>query len=169
MPFTLALRAALALALAAFAHCATAADVLERPGAGVATAEGKGSGASEEIRTLELAHNAAIARGDVAVVDRMTRGDFTFITTRGLVVTKAGMLKGLAEGAFKYEYRQIYDLSIRVYGDAAVVTGRSLHTGQEDGKDSSDAYRYTRVYVRENGQWLAVLWQATRELDLLRD
>ena len=169
MPSTVAVRVASVLALAAFAHCATAADVLARPGTGVAPANATVSGAAEEIRTLELAANAAIARGDVAVVDRMTRGDFTFITTRGLIVTKAGMLKGLAEGAFKYEYRQIYDLSIRVYGDAAVVTGRSLHTGQEDGKDASDAYRYTRVYVRESGHWLAVVWQATREVDLLRD
>ena len=139
------------------------------PGSRTVGAQSGARDATGEIRALELAHNDAIARGDVAVVDKMTRKDFTFITTRGFLVSKAQMLKGLADGAFNYEYRQIYDLQIRVYGDAAVVTGRSVHTIQENGKDSSDANRYTRVYVRENGNWLAVAWQMTREDELRGD
>lgn len=129
-------------------------------------AQSGASDAQAEIRALEIAHNAAIVRGDVSVVARMTGDDFTFITPRGLLVTKAEMLKGLANGAFRYEYREIYDLKIRTYGDAAVVTGRSVHTGQQNGRDSSDAYRFTRVYTRETGRWLAVAWQTTREDEL---
>lgn len=132
------------------------------------SAQSASSDASREIRALEVAQNAAIVRGDVALVDRMTSDDFTFITPRGLLVTKVEMLKGLAKGAFKYEYREIYDLKIRIYGDAAIVTGRSVHTSQENGKDSSDAYRFTRVYIRERGHWLSVAWQTTRE-DQLRN
>jgi ketosteroid isomerase-like protein len=131
------------------------------------SAELASSDPSGEIRALEFAQNAAILRGDVSLVDRMTSDDFTFITPRGFLVTKAEMLRGLANGAFRYEYREIYELKIRVYGDAAVVTGRSLHTGQENGKDSSDAYRFTRVYIRQRGNWLSVAWQTTRE-DQLR-
>jgi len=118
--------------------------------------------AAAEIRALELAHNDAIARGDVATVARMTADDFTFITQRGFLIDREHMLSGLAHGAFAYEYRQLYDLKIRVYGDSAVVTGLSLHTEQlKNGKESSDANRYTRVYVRQNGRWLAVAWQTT--------
>jgi ketosteroid isomerase-like protein len=129
-------------------------------------AQSGASDAQAEIRALEIAHNAAIVRGDVSVVAILTSDDFTFITPRGLLVTKAEMLKGLANGAFRYEYREIYDLKIRTYGDAAVVTGRSVHTGQQNGRDSSDAYRFTRVYTREKGRWLAVAWQTTREDEL---
>jgi ketosteroid isomerase-like protein len=121
-----------------------------------------------EIRALEVAHNAAIARGEVSVIEKMTSDDFTFVTPRGLLVTKAEMLKGLASGAFNYEYRQIYDLKIRVYGDAVVVTGLSVHTVQENGKDCSDTYRYTRVYIREKGHWISVAWQTTRDDELQR-
>lgn len=119
--------------------------------------------AIEEIRALEAAHNEAIVHGDVAALERLTSDDHTFITQRGFLVTKAQMLKGLANGAFKYEYRQIYDLKIRVYGDAAVVTGRSVQSGQEHGQDFSDAYRYTRVYVRRQGRWLSVAWHVSRD------
>ena len=115
------------------------------------------------IRALEAADNEAIFHGDVAAVEKMTSEDHTFITPRGMLLTRAQMLDGVANGAFGNEYREVYDLSIRIYGDAAVVTGRTRLTRQEGGKDYSDAYRFTRVYVRQHGGWRAVAWQATRE------
>jgi ketosteroid isomerase-like protein len=127
-------------------------------------AESGSNDAVGEIRALELAHNGAIARGEVSVIEKLTSDDFTFVTPRGFLVTKQEMLKGLANGAFNYEYRQIYDVKIRVYGDAAVVTGLSVHTVQgRNGKDCSDTYRYTRVYIREKGHWVSVAWQTTRD------
>ena len=116
-----------------------------------------------EIRALEAADNAAIFHGDVATVEKMTSDDHTFITPRGMLLTRAQMLKGIANGAFGNEYREVDDLNIRVYRDAAVVTGRTRLTRQEGGKDYSDTYRFTRVYVRQQGGWHAVAWQATHE------
>jgi ketosteroid isomerase-like protein len=121
------------------------------------------AGVIQEISALEIAHNGAIARGDVSAVDNLTSNDFTFITPRGFLLSKREMLRGLSNGAFNYEYRQVYDLKIRVYAGTAVVTGRSVHTVQEKGKDCSDALRYTRVYAHEEGRWRAVAWQITRE------
>ncbi len=129
-----------------------------------AAAPAAAPGAPEaQIRALELAHNEAIAHGDAQAFDRLTRDDFTFITGRGFLLNKAQTLKGISDGAFRYEYRQISDLSVRVLGDAAVVTGRSLHTLQRGGREYSDVYRYMRVYAREGDSWRAVAWQATVE------
>ena len=119
-----------------------------------------------EIRALEAANNEAIFHGDVAAVENMTSEDYTFITPRGMLLTRAQMLKGVANGAFGNEYRELYDLNIRVYGNAAVVTGRTRLTRQEGGKDYSDAYRFTRVYVRQKDSWRAVALQASREDEL---
>ena len=69
---------------------------------------------------------------------------------------------GFASGTFKYESRDISDLSIRVYGNAAVVTGRSTQKGTENGKDYSGAYRFTRVYIKQRGRWQTVALQTTR-------
>jgi ketosteroid isomerase-like protein len=120
-----------------------------------------------EIRALELAHNEAIAHGDVAALERTLSDDFTFITQRGFLVTKPQVLRGLANGAFRYEYRQISDLKIRIYGEVAVVTGLSLFSGQQDGREYSDANRFTHVYARQRGHWLAVAWQVTSADELL--
>jgi len=115
----------------------------------------------EEIRALEAARNEAIVHGDAATLERMTSDDYTFITLRGELRTKAEIVKGFATGAFKYESREISDLNIRVYGNAAVVTGRSTQKGTENGKDYSGDYWFTRVYVKESGRWLTVALQTT--------
>jgi uncharacterized protein (TIGR02246 family) len=115
----------------------------------------------DEIRALETARNEAIVHGDAASLERMTSDDYTFITLRGELRTKAEIVKGFATGAFKYGSREISDLNIRVYGNAAVVTGLSTQKGTENGKDYSGDYRFTRVYVKENGRWLTVALQAT--------
>ena len=117
--------------------------------------------AESEIKTLEEARNQAVLNGDVATLDRMTSDDYTFITLRGELRTKSDILKGFASGSFHYESRQISDLKVRVHGDTAIVTGRSVQKGMENGKDYSGDYRFTRVYVRENGRWLTVALQTT--------
>jgi hypothetical protein len=42
------------------------------------------------------------------------------------------------------------------------VTGRAVQTAQHAGKDYTELFRFTPVYVRRGGQWLAVALQMTR-------
>jgi ketosteroid isomerase-like protein len=115
----------------------------------------------DEIKNLEEARNQAVVHGDAAALDRMTSDDYTFITLRGELRTKSEIVQGFRSGSFHYESRQISDLKVRVYGDTAVVTGRSIQKGMENGKDYSGDYRFTRVYVKQNGHWLSVALQTT--------
>ena len=115
----------------------------------------------DEISALETARNEAIVHGDAAALERMTSDDYTFITLRGELRTKSEIVRGFSTGAFKYASRDISDLNIRVYGNAAVVTGRASQKGAENGKDYSGDYRFTRVYVKQNGRWLTVALQTT--------
>jgi len=119
------------------------------------------SSAEKEIRALEEERNQAILHGDAAALERMTSDDYTFITLRGELRTKAEIVKGFQSGSFKYESRTIYDLKVRVYGDTAIVTGRSSQQGKENGKDYSGDYRFTRVYLKQKGHWVTVALQTT--------
>jgi ketosteroid isomerase-like protein len=114
-----------------------------------------------EIKNLEEARNEAVLRGDFTALDRMTSDDYTFITLKGELRTKSDILKGFASGSFHYEARQISDLKVRVYGDTAIVTGRAVQKGMENGKDYSGDYRFTRIYVKQEGRWLTVALQTT--------
>ena len=117
--------------------------------------------AEDEIKNLEEVRNQAVVHGDVAALDRMTSDDYTFITLRGEMRTKSDILKGFASGSFHYESREVSDLKVRVYGDSAIVTGRSVQKGMENGKDYSGDYRFTRVYVKQKNRWLTVALQTT--------
>jgi uncharacterized protein (TIGR02246 family) len=116
----------------------------------------------EEIRALENKRNEAILKGDAVTLARMTSDDYTFITLRGELRTKAEIVKGFSSGTFKYDSREISDLNIRIFGDAAVVTGLARQHGAENGKDYSGDYRFTRVYAKQDGHWLTVALQTTR-------
>jgi len=115
----------------------------------------------DEIKNLEEARNQAVLHGDVAALNRMTSDDYTFITLKGEMRTKSDILKGFASGSFHYESRQISDLMVRVYGNTAIVTGRAIQKGMENGKDYSGDYRFTRVYVKQKDRWLTVALQTT--------
>jgi ketosteroid isomerase-like protein len=117
--------------------------------------------AKKEILRLEEQRNQAILSGDAGALERMTSDDYTFITLRGELRTKSEIVEGFKSGSFHYDSRQISELSVRLYGDTAVVTGRSIQNGKENSKDYSGDYRFTRVYVRQHGRWLTVALQAT--------
>jgi|SRR5215471_3604526 len=115
----------------------------------------------DEILELEKERNQAIISGDAGALERMTSDDYTFITLRGELRTKAEIVEGFKSGSFHYDSRQISDLNLRVYGSTAVVTGRSIQSGKENGRDYSGDYRFTRVYVKQDGRWQTVALQTT--------
>ena len=117
--------------------------------------------AVQQILALENARNDAIVRGDAAALERMTADEYTFINLRGGIQLKSEIVKGFASGSYKYQSRQISELNVRMYGDTAVVTGRSTQQGAENGRDNSGDYRFTRVYVKRDGRWQTVAYQAT--------
>jgi ketosteroid isomerase-like protein len=115
----------------------------------------------EKIKSLEDERNQAILHGDFATLDRMTSEDYTFVTLRGELRTKEDILKGFKTGSFKYDSREVSDMNVRVYGDTAIVTGRAIQKGMENGKDYSGDYRFTRVYIKQHGRWVTVALQVT--------
>ncbi len=119
------------------------------------------AGTREEILELEKERNQAIISGNAGALERMTSDDYTFITLRGELRTKAEIVEGFKSGSFHYDSRQISDLNVRVYGSTAVVTGRSIQRGKENGRDYSGDYRFTRVYVKQDGRWQTVALQTT--------
>jgi ketosteroid isomerase-like protein len=113
--------------------------------------------------TLQLEHerNEAIIRADAAANDRTTADDYTFITLRGELRTKAEIVQAFESGSFHYDSSAISDMNVRVYGNTAIVTGRSTQSGKENGKDYSGAYRFTRVYINQGDHWRTVALQTT--------
>src|SRR2546430_15734142 len=56
----------------------------------------------------------------------------------------------------KFLHYATSDVHVRVYGNAAVVTGRLQRTRTLNGNEISDDWRFTKTYVRETGKWAVV-------------
>jgi ketosteroid isomerase-like protein len=60
----------------------------------------------KEIESLEEQRNRAILSGDAAALERMTADDYTFITLRGELRTKAEIVKGSSRGLSNMNHEQ---------------------------------------------------------------
>ena len=111
---------------------------------------------------MEKDRAQAVVKKDTATLEKMTADDYQLIDTNGKMRSKAETMDAIKSGAITIQSNDVDDLKVQVYGNAAVVTGRSSPKGTIDGKDISGPIRFTRVYVKRNGTWQSVLFQQTR-------
>jgi ketosteroid isomerase-like protein len=147
------------LALAVFALAASPFSVGQMTDDKSASKNAK---VEQQLIDLEKQRNEAVVKGDTAALDKMTADDYEFTNPSGQVRTKAQILQDIKSGELKYESIDTDDVKARVYGNAAVLTGRATTKGQSGGKDVSGQYRFTRVYVKGKGGWRSVAFQQTR-------
>ena len=92
--------------------------------------------------------------------------DVIYTRSTGAVVDKADILKNVETLKPTAESKTTYsadDITIHLYGTAAVVAFRLIATTQHsDGNTQTAHYRNTGTFVKRNGRWQAVGWQATR-------
>ncbi len=103
----------------------------------------------------KLAQDLAKAelRGDVAFLARTLADDFIGIGPRGFMLTKDEWLARHKSGDLRYESFGLDDVKIRVYGDAAVLTGRETLKATYQGHDQQGEFRTTKVFVKQGGDW----------------
>lgn len=132
--------------------------------AGAARAADPAPDAAELTALLEYFLEGA-SRGDVAVHDRFWADDLVYTRSAGVRTNKAEILAGLRQGPDSSEAPTKYsaeDVRIQQYGDTAIVAFRLV--GQVGG-ERPETLRFlnTGTFLRRNGEWRAIAWQATRE------
>lgn len=119
---------------------------------------------SAERAVMQMEHEfaACVEKSDTVTYGRLVGDDYTFTTQDAVVRTKGEIIASFKSGVLKYESVSFDDIKVRLYGNTAVVIGRSTVKGQDKGQDISGQYRYTRVYVKRQGRWQLVANQSTR-------
>lgn len=124
--------------------------------------------ATQELTTLLHEFMDAAGRGDRAVFDKFFAEDVIYTRATGAVITKADIMASLEKGATASAPKEkttysAEDITVHEYGDTAVVAFRLVgKTEQSDGKTVVNHYRNTGTFLRRNGRWQAVAWQATK-------
>jgi len=109
------------------------------------------------IMRLETEGREATLKNDIEANDRLLADDWVNINVDGSITTKAKLMELLKAGSFKIMSIDNDEVMVRVYGDAAVVTGRSTTKRAGQGDDIvTRQVRFTRVYARQQGRWRVV-------------
>jgi ketosteroid isomerase-like protein len=108
------------------------------------------------IRKLDDERIHAQIHADAAELKRIYADDFIGVGPSGTVRTKPEVIADFTSGELKFQSITTDDVQVRVYGNAAVETGRSTMEGQDKGKTVPHDTRFTRVWIRQQGQWRLV-------------
>jgi hypothetical protein len=114
-----------------------------------------------ELTRLERVWNEAYVRGDADALDRLLADDLIVQMSEMQVLDKTKSIGILRSGRVRFSRYETSDLRIRVYDNAAVVTGRLERIRDAQGHQAADYWRFTKVYVRRNGKWQVVAWHAS--------
>ena len=116
--------------------------------------------AAAEVLAFERAMEAAVVRGDVAYVDRVSAPDLTFThgdgwTTGGkplLVDDRKSFLKRVESK--QYNVRDLDSVKVEMHGDIAVTYGRYVAQNRTGDPDKSwFSVWFERVYAKRDGHW----------------
>ena len=119
------------------------------------------NGNNQELERLEKVWNEAHEHGDAEALNALWADDMEIAVPKMPVMSKADALGFARSGRMKFLRYQTSDIHIRVYGDAAVVTGRLQRTRSMNGQEMADDWRFTKTYVRQAGQWRVVAFHAS--------
>lgn len=113
------------------------------------------------LMEIEREWGKALLAGDTMAMDRFVAPEWTLTNPMGYVETKAEADAALRSGDLDFESMTPQDLKVKVYGDTAIVTGQSYDKAKYKGKDVSGTYRFTDVFVKRDGKWMAISTHVT--------
>jgi ketosteroid isomerase-like protein len=112
----------------------------------------------DELTALNRDYINSVQNSDVKRFDQILADDFYCSNPDKSLVDRSGFLK---QTAIPLTIRNLeaHDINIRLMGDFAIIHAATGYT-MPDGKPGSG--RYTDVWARRNGRWLAVSAHVSR-------
>lgn len=113
---------------------------------------------------------AGASVGDAEVHDNFWAEELIYTSSRGTRTDKGEIMQGMRSTSDEDADTDddspsvIYsaeDVDVRVYGNTAVVAFRLVGTPQGDDGATIDEYFNTGTYLKRDGAWRVIAWQAT--------
>ena len=125
-----------------------------------ASAQGNAVGKDLDILTkLNDDYIQSVQHSDVKRFDEILAEDFLCSNPDGTLIDRKAFLQQTATPV-TIRNLQAHDVNVRLMGDFAIIHARTSYT-TADGSESGG--RYTDVWARRNGKWLAVSAHVTRK------
>lgn len=114
-----------------------------------------------EVTHIEALWAHAHETLDLDLIEQILADDYTIVQTDGRVVDREETLASYRSGQRYWEFARSEVLSVRVYGETAVVLGRWRAKGRNGSEMFDYSAVYTSVHVRRNDHWQIVADHAT--------
>ncbi|HXO37310.1 MAG TPA: nuclear transport factor 2 family protein [Candidatus Acidoferrum sp.] len=119
---------------------------------------------SQQVTQLVRDFLSNVPKNDPKVFQEFFADDVIYTRAVGVTVAKADILKNIdaraaTDPTAKFEAD---DFTVHPYGEMAVVNFRLIAHNTENGKPTTVYYRNTGTFLKRNGKWQAVAWQATK-------
>src|SRR5437879_3673886 len=111
------------------------------------------------LKGLEQERCRALSEQDWPVLEGLLADDYTHVHTTGRVETKPVYIKGMQE---RPRATSRGDLSVRVYGDSAVMMGTQTNKTARAGQTELRHSQVIQVWVKQAAGWKLVAAQNTR-------
>jgi ketosteroid isomerase-like protein len=119
--------------------------------------------ARQQVEALEEQWRVAQIANDIPTMDSLLSDDFVGISMVGQVNTKAQQLDRTRNRTLVITSMTLSDQKVKLVGKIAIVTCQADVVGENEGKNMTGQYRYTRVYQRlPSGVWKITNFEATR-------
>jgi hypothetical protein len=102
----------------------------------------------------------ALLKKDRATFEPLLADDYVYLHSNGTVTNRTEEIGQTMSADVKWTASTLSNLKVRIYGDAAVVTGVLTHTGSAKGYVGG-ARLITHLWVKRNGRWQSVGGQST--------
>jgi hypothetical protein len=105
-----------------------------------------------------------VPEGRREIFDAFFADDVIYTRSAGVTVNKAEILRNIDVRAVN-EPNATYEadeFTVHSYGDTAVVNFRLIQHNEKVGNPETNYFRNTGTFLKRNGKWQVVAWQATR-------
>jgi len=125
-------------------------------------APGQTGDVAKELAQIEQKIVKAWLEGDRKTIESILAPDWSVIDLTGSLLTRAQVLQELGSGERKVEAGSVDDVNVRLFGNIAIVTGRSTLTGTYQNNRVTVVQRFTDVFAKREGDWQVVASQGTQ-------
>ena len=121
----------------------------------------KASGSEKAVVGLEEQIRTAVIKGDTSILEKYLSDDYVGIAPNGIKEDKSHAIQEIKDGTVKYSAIDVTEENVRMYGNTGIYNGRGNVKMTINGQPLTADVRVTIVWVKQNGQWKRVSFQAT--------
>jgi len=119
-------------------------------------------GQEADIRAVEQTWSKAILAKDTPALQKLLADELIYAHSTGIVNTKSNYISKIASGALKYEVVEFESMTVKPYGNTAVMHARMHIRGINQNGPFDDRMLMMHVWHKSGRDWQLVAHQTTK-------